>query len=801
MSRRVNLADVVGPISAADAAGKSAVRAALDLGSVDDTADANKPISVATQKAFDALAGALRQKADASALGEKADVRHAHDLASSSSAGFMSGPDKVKLAGIAAAATANSPDAYLLNRTNHVGEIAQSDVAGLREALAAVATPFASVAALKADTATHPVGAVLRADPGHLYGVVASDEHFTTAGGAKLRFLGDCVTPEAFGADPTGVADSTAAFNLAMRVAVATKKPGRSSGIYKMSGTLAPGGRYAWDWGNTELNWGAAANSGATITGFTELMENPAGTVTPQGSGKRVLFNTIGCTNAVNAGILVIAGSYPGAMTLAGRALINPSIVAISASNGSSADMTWNALIITGCGYGLWQGDQRGSAPNILPYTRWSISYLRIQKSLVALECGRSGNGFDDIVISELRFTQTAGRSSIFQSDLGGGVAFLNGLAPDRDMEPQTISTTAGSPTATLSADNALISAGTIIVIKDGGLNKAGGSTHFAARVTAKAGTTLTLERNAEVTAAAATFYCNPPEMFLQGSTWRFQQTYLEEIHEIPMRLFDRAGITGVVKVSNGDLSSRYDCGILLHQNSTADLMLHAKIVNASKVKRVVGVASARKDFTYNSNRVRIVVPSDEAFATVNSDPVGIVALAASHLSADFPADASGDENPNIELRVDFTDATCLYQRHGTAGRVGWRSRNGRGLDTGAPLLITAATATGSFSGPAGGTSSKTAGGNGALLHPVTAGRTYLVTVTLSAVTSAAPQVRWYNAGASVSTEATIARGIVGRHTMLATVPAAGVNQLALFASAAESFTVTEFSVAEVLSI
>ena len=55
----------------------------VGLGSVDNTSDANKPISTATQTALDG----------------KADSGHTHALATTSTAGFMSAADKTKLDG------------------------------------------------------------------------------------------------------------------------------------------------------------------------------------------------------------------------------------------------------------------------------------------------------------------------------------------------------------------------------------------------------------------------------------------------------------------------------------------------------------------------------------------------------------------------------------------------------------------------------------------------------------------------------------------------------------------------------
>ena len=65
--------------------------------------------------------------------------------ATTSTPGFMSADDKLKLDGIAVGATANSPDATLLNRANHTGTQAISTVAGLQDALDSKAPAALSV--------------------------------------------------------------------------------------------------------------------------------------------------------------------------------------------------------------------------------------------------------------------------------------------------------------------------------------------------------------------------------------------------------------------------------------------------------------------------------------------------------------------------------------------------------------------------------------------------------------------------------------------------------------------------------
>ncbi|HET8685110.1 MAG TPA: hypothetical protein VFM18_00435 [Methanosarcina sp.] len=87
----------------------------VGLGNVDNTSDANKPISTATQNALDLKASTA--------------------VATTSINGLLSATDKIKLDTVALNATANSSDAFLLDRTNHTGSQAISTVTNLQSSL------------------------------------------------------------------------------------------------------------------------------------------------------------------------------------------------------------------------------------------------------------------------------------------------------------------------------------------------------------------------------------------------------------------------------------------------------------------------------------------------------------------------------------------------------------------------------------------------------------------------------------------------------------------------------------------
>lgn len=804
MTRKVNLADVVGPLNAADFSGKSKARAALGLENVENTADMDKPVSRATQAELDTKAPLDSPAFTGKPTGiDKSHVGLGNVDNTSDAEKPISAATRKALDGKAEADhTHDFSDA--LASLAKLGEAKQQDT---RIALGVPAKHFDTVGQLIADKTVWPEGARLTAgDAGYLYRVAArkaEDHQLITAGGTKLYVVADRITPDQFGADPSGKEDSTEAFNAAMQFCVKSSKSGYSSGLYRMSGTLTPGGRYAWDWGNTRLMWG-----NVSTTDLTEVFYNPKGSSTAQPSGKYVLFDTADCTAASNLGILTIIGVNPGNMRLANRSKINPNVIAITASKNSSADMTWGTLIITGCGYGLFQGDQRGTArPNILPYTRWKIQYLRIQMSIVPFESGFEGDGFDDLVIDEFRTTQVCGQSAVRSSELGGGVAFLNGLAPDKDMEPGTIATTANSTTAILSEVNPDLKVGHVIVIGRtsslfGGANlsKSGTPLYFATRIKAIDGTKITLERAAEATTSDVDYYAEPPEVLVQVGNWRFQQTFVEEIHKQGIRLFNRSGLFGLVKISNGDYSSLYDCGYLITADCTIDVTLHEKGANCNEVKSIVGVGSYRNSTDYSAAKVRIVYPTTSEYGTVNSDPVRIVSLYPGDAPGGYSNEASSDNNSRLNLSAEFANGTYHYQQHGSGCKIAYKTGGEGGLELGTPLMIREATAEGGFSSPVPGSSDKTIGAEGQLWHYVVPGKTYRVSVNISAAKAMAPQISFYNGASFISNNGVILRK-PGRAVGFYTIPESGVNRIALRALKNEHFTVDEFSATEVLSL
>jgi hypothetical protein len=760
MTRKVNLTDVVGPIDAADSGGKLRARTALGLEKVDNISDADKPVSAAVQ----------------SALAGKASVNHTHDFSG------------------------------IFSTLNTLGETEQCNV---RIALGAPARHFATIDALKASKFAWPKAALLTAgNAAYLYRVADSsavDHQLVTVGGVKLYVVGDRVTPDQFGADPTGKNDSTEAFNAAMRYCVTAQKIGYSSGTYKMTGTLAPGGYYRWEWGSTRLNF-----FGVTADNLTNVMENPSASgASYVDSGKGVCFDMKGCAASINSGLVRIQVSSPGNMKLASRASIPSNVVALTASEGSCRDAQWDQIHIIGADYGLFQGNMSGSAPNILPYTGWRISYLQIQFCRIPFQGGDQGDGFDDLYITALRLMRNGGPSEFKTSVISGGTAFIEGVILDGDEESQTLSTTAGNSTVILSADNSLIKAGTTLVIEDAGVNKSGKAIEHVAKVVTKSGTTLTLDLAPDRTVSGATFSCDPPSILLSVAGWIFDTTFWEEHFEFPIKLQNRSTIKGDLKCSLNDISGKYGSVVHLNFGSQAIGTLHEHAANNDEIKSFVAVGSQRNGTEFCRNKVDLHVPEEYASGRTDSDVCRVVDYVSGEGSrsyypngsaASITVPASNYHNPNLSLIARFVDRTAVYQAHNVDnfGRVAFTLEPDGTVRTGVPALITAATAGGNHSGPSGGASNKTTGAIGYLEHVVTAKTRFRISIGFSSFTSGRPRLVWRKGNSDLYEETSIAPTL-GKVVIYADAPA-DATAIRLVGGSTDIYGIDEFTVAKVLS-
>lgn len=613
------------------------------------------------------------------------------------------------------------------------------------------------------------------------------------------------VTPEHFSNDLSS--DATDALNAALQFSADFDVQGRSSGNYKITGTIAPGGPYSWDWGNTQLLW-----IGSDITTLTEVLFNPNGSTEPEPSGKYVLFDTKDCTGASNAGLLKIRGSSPGTMTISNRATIPADMVAITASSGFSPDMIWEGLSIFGCGHGLWQGDQRGSATNILPYTRWSVRYLKIQFCLVAINGGAAGNAFDDGNWNNVRLTRNANNGTI-RTDFVCNSIFLNGLGFHKDSEGQTISTVAGSTTATLSVGSPHLSAGDIICIEGANDNAAGSNPiPHVTYVVARSGTNVTLETPADRSTTGAKFILNPPSLVLNNASLIAQHIYAEECHDTPIQLQNQSIVEAQsLKFSDGLMGARYNTPLLITGTMDTAVVanLHDRAINCDEVKAIVGVSNlVTSGGDAGSGMVNLTVRASRE-AWVNSQPVRVVALEDDHLGTNLNAVPTAGNGYNVS--VANTNGHVQYM----VGQVGTQEAYATGAQGGfevgpnlrATADLTGISNTGQCQAASGGTASKTAGGTGHWFAPapLEPGDRMRVDVTADAQTAGTCTLTIYDsAGAGPGTTIASFEQVSGpgRSVIFFDVPAGSTaDRIGFLCSGLSDITLSRFVVQKVLSV
>ena len=188
----------------------------VGLGNVDNTSDANKPISTA-------VATALAGKAT-STQGAKADSAvqpgdNVSRLVETASAKIMTGAERTKLSGIATGATANDTDANLKSRENHTGSQPIASVTGLQDALDGTAS---SAQGAKADSAVQPDDLDARVSPVEALIPRAPER----AGDARALFS-TATTGDPLGRTPVSVGSVVAAagYGAALRLAGADVDP------------------------------------------------------------------------------------------------------------------------------------------------------------------------------------------------------------------------------------------------------------------------------------------------------------------------------------------------------------------------------------------------------------------------------------------------------------------------------------------------------------------------------------------------------------------------------------------------
>lgn len=148
-------------------------------------------------------------------LDGKSNTNHGHSVATTSVAGFMSALDKTKLESVAAGATANQTDTYLLNRGNHTGVQAIETISGLAAALAGKQNTLVAGDGITIDTVTNTIsstggsGGGGTSDHNALLNRTAPDQHPITA---ITGLVGELNAKAGISHTHTDATDSTSGF-------------------------------------------------------------------------------------------------------------------------------------------------------------------------------------------------------------------------------------------------------------------------------------------------------------------------------------------------------------------------------------------------------------------------------------------------------------------------------------------------------------------------------------------------------------------------------------------------------------
>jgi acyl carrier protein len=263
--------------------------------------------------------------------------------------------------------------------------------------------------------------------------------------------------------------------------------------------------------------------------------------------------------------------------------------------------MVIDALFLSGWGYGLLQTAQNVGSYNILPYTRWQVSFLYIQFCHVPFQSGLSGTGFDDFRVDNLRLTRNFGQAYVTATRMNAGTVFDYGLAA-ADVESETVSTTASSANVTFSASmtGKLVSGDVICIARtstsagpDRNYLPSANALYWVGRVASVSGATVTMDEAVPNTASGCSWYFKPPWIEIQGgSSFVCDHMFLEGIHRAGMLVGNLSRfVCHDLKVSTGEYAGAMGAIVILNRlDGSVDVNVEDKAERTSLLKRFVVV-------------------------------------------------------------------------------------------------------------------------------------------------------------------------------------------------------------------
>ena len=390
------------------------------------------------------------------------------------------------------------------------------------------------------------------------------------------------VTPEMFGWTPQSTPVETAAIiNRALANAVERGVPYFDNAPRKIAGTVRLGGKVVMEFG-TKHRWLADYSD---LSRFDTVEENLAQGVTAD--PRHVFVDTAGARGSIIRGPMWLTGASPKNMTLAQRATIPASLVAMTATSAEpSSQITVEALTIDGFGFGFYQGSQRNPGRNNLPYTRMQVGTAIFRFCGTAIETGEWGNGLDDATFQILRISRCGDAAILRGTDLNAMSLFYYGLRPTEDSENATLFLTAGSDQAEFSGMTPY--RGMVVAILPG-RDRPG----FVAQVDGVDGQLAVLS-HAPAENYEGGFMADPPSMIAQNSAINVMHFYIEGAHDLPLalRAKSKASIQDF-KVSRGSFTARGGTPVaILGPQTSVELEMNPRSVENPMIAGMVGLMS-----------------------------------------------------------------------------------------------------------------------------------------------------------------------------------------------------------------
>ncbi len=347
-----------------------------------------------------------------------------------------------------------------------------------------------------------------------------------------------------------------------------------------------------------------------------DILAISSGTYTPvldqlgADTGLKVVFDLINCKQSKISGQITIgASSY------------NDTLIALTASwmgatNGDGNESIYDNVVLSNCGYGLYQADQNNPAvDNCLPHARSKFGKITISSCGVGFRAAPNGTGFDETVFDSVLCRDWKERAfEINGTKFYANRVFLSPM-PSTGLPAVTGAMTSGSNILTLSATAGFV-VGDIAVVEDAdGANRC-----LLADVTAVSpdGRTVTLNLNASATVAGKRIGRNPPDVgYISSGDFQVNELIYEGFFNKGLDIRRNAGcLIRNFKISTG-LNSWRDGALIFSDWGEALIDIGMTFQISDNYRSIVRLARVREagatySYDYANRNVTIRLSCDE---------------------------------------------------------------------------------------------------------------------------------------------------------------------------------------------